>query len=256
MFRLNHYLDTYKTEKLLNTYTDTPHSWYYNLAGKNFWEVLTSTPGRMENFIRGLSLFEAFYPVVAIFPFAKILRQGNSPDRPLMVDVGGGKGLALLDMRKGCPDLKGELVLQDLPFVTDHISSDDLPGVTKMSHDFFQEQPVKNAQLYYIRRVLHDWQDDDAVRVLQTIKPAMGKDSRIIVSEMAMPEPPTPRDAGAVWMDLMMLSIGGKERTVRDWEKLAELSGLKCVKVWQEPEKFGPLCAVEYMLPDIEGVSA
>ena len=60
----------------------------------------------------------------------------------------------------------------------------------------------------------------------------MGKDSRIVVSEMAMSEPTTPRDAGAVWMDLKILSIVGKERTMRDWEKLAELNGSKCVKVW------------------------
>ena len=74
--------------------------------------------------------------------------------------------------------------------------------------------------MYYLRRVVHDWQDKDAVRILQAIKPAMGVDSRIIVSEMVMPEPATPRDAGAVWMDLMMLSIGGKERTMREWQEL------------------------------------
>ena len=119
-----------------------------------------------------------------------------------------------------------------------------------MPHDFFTPQSVQNAQIYYIRRVMHDWQDKDAVRILQAIRPAMVRDSRILISEMAMPEPATPRDAGAVWMDLMMMSIGGKERTLCEWQNLAEMSGLKCVKVWQDPEHYGPLCVAEYMLPD------
>jgi len=187
-----------------------------------------------------------------MFPFEEALQKGNSPDRPLMVDVGGGRGLALLEMRKGCPSLRGELILQDRPYVLDDIRPEDLPGVTKMPHDFFEEQPVKNAQIYYIRRVMHDWQDQDAARILKAIVPAMAKDSRIIISDMAISEPVTPRDAGAIWLDLMMLSIGGKERTARDWTRLAELSGLSLLRIWQEPDKFGPLCVVEYMLPDAD----
>lgn len=251
MYRLNHYLGRFGSHSLLDTYTETPHSWFYDMVGKNFWEVLNSSHGRIENFIRGLALFDALHPVVAMFPFEEILQKGNSPDRPLMVDVGGGRGLALLEMRKACPSLQGELVLQDRPVVVDDIKPEDLPGVTKMAHNFFEQQPVKNAQIYYIRRVMHDWQDKDAARIMKAIVPAMAKDSRIIISDMAIPEPVTPRDTGAIWLDLMMLTIGGKERTARDWTNLAGLSGLKLMRVWQEPEKFGPLCVVEYMLPDI-----
>ncbi|EXJ80351.1 hypothetical protein A1O1_08495 [Capronia coronata CBS 617.96] len=253
MYRLNHYLDRFGNHSLLDTYTETPHSWYYNMTGKNFWEVLNSSHHRMENFIRGLGLFDTLHPVLAMFPFEEVLQQGSSPNRPLMVDIGGGRGLALLEIRKGCPSLQGEMILQDRPYVLDDITSEDLPGVTKMPHDFFQEQPAKNAQMYYIRRVLHDWQDKDAARILKAIVPAMAQDSRIVISDMAIPEPVTLRDAGAVWLDLMMMTIGGKERTVRDWEKLADMSGLRLVRVWQEPEKFGPLCVVEYMLPDHDG---
>lgn len=252
MYRLNHYLEHFGNHSLLDTYIETPHSWFYGMIGKNFWEVMNSSHDRIENFIRGLALFDSLHPVVAMFPFEKILRNGSNPKRPLMVDIGGGRGLALLEMRKGCPSLSGDLILQDRPCVLEDISYDDLPGVTKMAHDFFQEQPVHNAQVYYIRRVMHDWQDNDAARILKAIIPAMGPDSRILISDMAIPEPVTSRDAGAIWLDLMMMSIGGKERTIRDWQYLAVLSGLKLVKVWQEPEKFGPLCVVEYMLPDAD----
>jgi hypothetical protein len=90
------------------------------------------------------------------------------------------------------------------------------PGVEKMVHDFFTPQPVKGAQLYYIRRVFYDWQDDEACKILQAIIPAMAPDSRILISDMALPERVGPEDDSAVWLDLMMMAIGGKERTKRD----------------------------------------
>jgi hypothetical protein len=255
--RLNRFIQQYGAKDVTG-YTTTPHSWYDGQVGKNFWEVLGSdeSGARLQRFSKGLSLFAAMHPVVAMFPFSELLAQGNSADRPLCVDIGGGRGLAMLELIRGCPELKGEVVLQDRPAVLDDIPEKDIPGLTKMAHNFFTEQPVKNSQIYYIRRVMHDWQDADAAKILTSIVPAMAKDSRVLISDMCIPDPVGLQDAGAVWLDLMMLTIGGKERTCKDWEKLAEMSGLKLVKVWQEPEKYGPLCVVEYMLPGGEELIA
>jgi hypothetical protein len=251
--RLNRYIRQYGANDVTG-YTTTQHSWYDEKLGKNFWEVLSSdeSGARLQRFSRGLSLFAAMHPVVGMFPFSELLAHGNSVDRPLCVDIGGGRGLAMLELKDACPDLKGEVILQDREAVLDDIPEKELPGVTKMAHDFFTEQPVKNSQVYYIRRVMHDWQDADAAKILQSIVPAMAKDTRVLISDMCMPDPVSFQDAGAIWMDLMMLTIGGKERTHTDWENLAKMSGLKLVKIWMEPEKFGPLCVVEYMLPDEE----
>ena len=208
-----------------------------------------SEPGRVEVFSRGLALYEDHHPVIGVYPFKEQLKAGNSPDRPFAVDVGGGRGLALLKLREGCPSLKGKMILQDRKEVLDSIPADELPGVEKMEHDFFTEQPVKHAQIYYIRRVFHDWQDDEACRILLAIAPAMAPDSRILISDVALPEPVGPEDDGAVWMDLMMMTIGGKESTRRDWESLIGRAGLRLVKVWQTV-RTGPLAVVECMLKE------
>ncbi len=171
-----------------------------------------SGPGRVERFSRGLSLFEAFHAVIGVYPFEEQLQAGNSPDRPFIVDIGGGRGQAMLEMRKRLPSLQGRMILQDRKEVLDSIPDDELPGVEKMEHDFFTEQPVKHAQIYYIRRVFHDWQDEEAEKILQAIVPAMAPDSRILLSDMALPERVGPEDTSAVWLDLMMMMIGGKER--------------------------------------------
>ena len=251
--RLNHFIREYGAKDIISQ-TITPHSWYDGQVGKDFWQVIGSdeSGARLQRFNDGLSLFAAMHPVVAMFPFSEQLAHGNSADRPLCVDIGGGKGLAMLELKSGCPELKGEIILQDRAAVLDAIPEKAIPGVTKMVHNFFTEQPVKNSQVYYIRRVMHDWQDDDAAKILKSIIPAMAKDSRVLISDMCVPDPVGPQDAGAIWLDLMMLTIGGKERTHKDWEKLAEMSGLRLVKIWQEPQKYGPLCVVEYVLPGVE----
>lgn len=237
-------------KKDILTYTETPHSWADNKLGMTFWEVLNSDPQRVEAFARGLSLFDAIHPVTGIYPFEEQHAAGNSPDRTLAVDIGGGRGLAMLELRKHCPSLQGKLVLQDRKEVLDIISPSELPGVEKLQHDFFSPQPVKEAQIYYIRRVFHDWLDAEARQILTSIVPAMAPDSRILISDMALPEPVTLQDAHAVWLDLMMLTIGGKERTMKDWESLVKSAGLRLVRFWQKPG-YEPLVVVECALPEV-----
>lgn len=246
--RLYEYTRTFG-KKDVQTYTNTPHSWTDQKLGQTFWEVINSSPDRLQAFARGLSLFDAIHPNIGIYPFEAQHSAGNSPTRPFVVDIGGGRGLALLDLRRAFPSLQGQLILQDRKEVLDAIAEEDLPDVQKMQHDFFTPQPIHGAQIYYIRRVFHDWLDDEARSILRNIVPAMAPDSRILISDMALPEPVTAKDANAVWLDLMMLTIGGKERTKRDWELLVESAGLRLVKLWQK-EELKPLVVVECALPD------
>ena len=248
MLGLHKYLKANNNQGSIS-YTHNAHAYHNEMIGMNFWEILDTEPERVQKFNSCLQTWSAMHPVVALFPFKAILTKFNSANRPLIVDIGGGKGQALQLFRADCPELKGQYFLQDRPEVINGIKDAETVGITKMEHDFFTEQPVKNAQVYYIRRVMHDWLDPEASRILKQIKPAMGPDSRIIVADMVIPERPTLSDAHAVWLDLMLMTINGMERTKADWERLAELSGLKLVRLWHDSEQYGPLCVVEYMLP-------
>ncbi len=50
-----------------------------------------------------------------------------------------------------------------------------------VQHDFFQTNPVKNADVYWFRYIIHDWSDDYCVQILKGIKAAMGPRSRILI---------------------------------------------------------------------------
>lgn len=76
------------------------------------------------------------------FPVQKQLLDGALADRPLLVDVGGGRGHDLVEFKEKFPLGPGRLVLEDLPSVIEdiqHLDSD----IQRVKHDFFQPQPVK-----------------------------------------------------------------------------------------------------------------
>lgn len=50
-----------------------------------------------------------------------------------------------------------------------------------MPHDFFDENPVRDAEVYWLRYIMHDWSDDYCVRILSAIRPSMGPQSRILI---------------------------------------------------------------------------
>lgn len=88
---------------------------------------------------------------------------------------------------------------------------------------------------YYIRRVLHDWPDEpEAKLILQSVAQAMDREkSRVLITEMVVPGV----NAGMLtsWLDLAMFTLGGTQRTEKDWTRLLDSAGLKIVKIWRAP---------------------
>lgn len=96
------------------------------------------------------------------------------------------------------------------------------------------------ALVYFIRRCLHNYGDEECVKILRVIADAMAADSRLIIIEQIISNPPTAMVAA---VDLFMMNVGGKERTVETFGELASKAGLKINKV-NLTEGFG-LSAVE-----------
>lgn len=60
-----------------------------------------------------------------------------------------------------------------------------------MAHDFFTPQPVKYADVYLLRFILHDYPDRYAVKILENLVPALKDGARLIVMDGVLPEPNT-----------------------------------------------------------------
>lgn len=96
--------------------------------------------------------------------------------------------------------------------------------VAFMEHDFFLEQPVKSADVYLLRWILHDWPDAYAIKILRALVPALKPGARVCICEQVLPEfgSLSPYQArGLRSMDLAMLEFhNAKERDVDDWAHL------------------------------------
>ena len=123
---------------------------------------------------------------------------------PLLVDVGGRLGHDLIAFKQKFPHLHGKLIVQDLPVVIDDVK-DLSPGIEAMRHDFFKTQPVKNAKVYYLRTVLHDWPDKQTMEILSGIRGVMSQHSKLLINKIALPEENVPLYLAELDISMMVL---------------------------------------------------
>ncbi|KAK1657787.1 O-methyltransferase [Colletotrichum godetiae] len=219
--------------------THVPYTFAYDQPEKNVWEVSLQNPEDKRIFLRSMKAMGLLLPVCGVYDFSWISDAAHSgtADRPLFVDVGGGSGhaMSLICDNYGIPS--NRCVLQDLDTVIGEItkSQDSIAslGDTKlMAIDFHKEQPVKGALVYYIRYCLHNYSDDLVVEILACIASSMAQDSRLLIAEQITPNPPSAHTAA---IDLLMLSVGGKERPRDVWKDVLARAGLGRAEFWTSP---------------------
>ena len=150
-----------------------------------------------------------------------------------LMDVGGGHGFLLTAILKTTPGLKG--VLFDMPGV----SKEDeglleregvIDRCTIVEGSFFDGVP-KGADAIIMKSIIHDWDDDNATRILEHCRDAVGPDGKVLVCEVLLPGR---NDPGVTkLLDLEMLAIsGGRERTEPEFRRILERAGLKLQNVY------------------------
>ncbi|PCH41151.1 S-adenosyl-L-methionine-dependent methyltransferase [Wolfiporia cocos MD-104 SS10] len=174
-----------------------------------------------------------------------------------IVDVGGGAGGTSLDLAGRFPNLR--FVVEDLPstiqqaqavWTREYPEALQRGRVKLVPHNFFTEQPIKGAEVYFMRYILHDWPDDQCVTILSHLRAAMGPDSVILVADQVInttvgspllkaAPPPLPPNYGVAryfgnMHDLTMMAIhNGMERTPEMLDAVAKHAGLKVTKIWE-----------------------
>ncbi|EHK97342.1 putative Sterigmatocystin 8-O-methyltransferase [Glarea lozoyensis 74030] len=197
-FKWPEYFKTKSPEDLVDL-RKTPYSFAYGREGLTFYEVLTENPERFNMFNKAMMQQEAGLPILGMFPFKSLEEQVKAePDRAFMVDIGGGRGQALLAIAN-------------------------------------ETGNVFDAHIYYYRRIMHNYQDDVCISILKQAVAAMGPTSRLLIADLVIPaQTEVGEDMSPYWMDMVMIAIGGKERSEKEFKQLLEDVGLEFVKVWRE----------------------
>ncbi|KAH0456918.1 hypothetical protein IEQ34_014825 [Dendrobium chrysotoxum] len=145
-----------------------------------------------------------------------------------LVDVGGGVAATLGKITTKYAGIRG--INFDLPHVIS--VAPPLPGVEHVSGDMFESVPTADA--VFLKWILHNWTDEQCVKLLSNCWKALPKKGKVIVVECILPVVPNEAIAtkGGLQFDLAMLasSPGGKERTENEFKSLANEAGFSDFK--------------------------
>jgi O-methyltransferase domain/Dimerisation domain len=156
-----------------------------------------------------------------------------------IVDVGGGYGTLLAAILRRHPAARG--ILFDQPHVVAAAGEQlTVAGVaercTTVGGDFFVEVPA-GGDAYILAQILHDWDDDRSVAILQQCRSAMPSHGKLLVIELVLP--PGEEPFFGKWLDLhMLVMLGARERTAPEYDALFRAAGLVLARV--APTAAGP----------------
>ncbi|KAF8731705.1 hypothetical protein HU200_015635 [Digitaria exilis] len=143
-----------------------------------------------------------------------------------LVDVGGGHGAAARVIASAFPRI--ECTVLDLPHVVSQATTREDGNLYFVAGDMFESIPPANAVL--LKNVLHDWSDEDCVKILQRCKqaiPARTKGGKVIIIEMMRGSAHGDRKIREMEdiQNVFMLHINGVERGIHDWKRIFSDAG-------------------------------
>ncbi|KAM6550326.1 hypothetical protein CsatB_000134 [Cannabis sativa] len=144
-----------------------------------------------------------------------------------LVDVGGGCGVTISLIVSKYPQIKA--INFDLPHIIKNAPT--YPGVEHVAGDMFEKIP--NGDAIFMKWILHDWNDEDCVKILKKCYEATPSNGKVINVDMVVPiMAETTHEAKSIFQsDLVMLSQipGGKERNQHEFQTIANAAGFKTI---------------------------
>lgn len=149
-----------------------------------------------------------------------------------LVDVGGGDGTLLAAILREHPNLRG--ILFDTP---EGLKEAALPDqATTATGDFFTKVP-EGGDLYLIKSVLHDWDDERCATILRNIRQVIPVEGRVLIIEPVFPELVDGSMPPPMYLsDLnMLVNLGGRERTASEFGELCQRAGFAVTGITPMP---------------------
>ncbi len=208
--------------------------------GKNVFELFAESPEEAEVFNKSMTAFSSVLidPIVAAYDF-------NWIDR--MADVGGGHGYLLSSILKKNSQMHG--IVYDLPEVVSggpgsaHFSGCE-ERVAFEAGSFFEKVP-SGCDAYIMKFILHDWSDDHCRKILGLIREQLPPHGRVLVCEQILDPGPAPGPAKLLDIEMLAMTVGGKERTAAEFSDLFSSAGLRLARI---VETESPVCILEARL--------
>lgn len=210
-----HYLAMSKLTDALKYYKPQ----FQEIFGKPLFKYFNSHPDKGIIYNKAIKAYS--------FDYNKLIESYDFTNTRVIMEIGGGTGQLLEKIiSQNSTIQKG--ILFELPSVVREAKKQTqikslnqkiefIPG------DFFGKIPIK-ADMIIISRVLHDWNDENTIKILRNIYDALEQDGKLLILEMIVPENPE-YDIGVTLNFNLLVNVGGKERTLREFEDILQKTG-------------------------------
>jgi len=196
---------------------------FRHVHGTDSWTFLARHPELSAGFDRAMTALsrQVAAAVLAAYDFGRF---------GTVVDVGGGNGALLAAILAGHPATRGMLfdqphVVAGAPPVLAAAGVADRCEVVGGS--FFEAVPA-GGDAYVLKSILHDWEDEDCVRILRVCRRAMADGVALLAVERELGPPNASPDGK--FSDLnMLVGPGGRERTPEEYAALFAAAGFRFV---------------------------
>ena len=201
---------------------------FEEIYSQKFYEFLEEDSNAKKRFDEGMSAYSTYEDaeVAKAFDFSKY---------KTIVDVGGNQGSLSAEILKKHPLVQVTLfdllnTIKDPKYLN---NDQTLENRYKLVSGSFFESVPEGGDLYVLKRVIHNWDDDDAVKILKNCAHQLKSDGRILIVDMV--EEPllnTTKPSPFIDADISNLTLGkGIERTKEDFEEILKRSGLRLVAI-------------------------
>jgi len=188
--------------------------------GTDFFGYLEQHPTEAHDFSEGLTSTTALWTSAA----AQVIDIGGAET---IADIGGAHGSLLHLLLKADPEPRG--IILDRPNIVDGaVAETKRQGLSErveiIGGDFFAAVPA--ADLYLLKMILHDWDDERCVTILKNVRASMREGARVAVVEMLVGHPSDPGPAAMMDMN-MLAAVPGQERSLTEYDALLSAAGLR-----------------------------
>ena len=206
--------------------------------GQHVFDVLAERPEQLETFQAAMTSSStlAGHAVVSAYDFGGIMR---------IADVGGGHGALLASILRHYPNMQG--VLFDREEIVGGVPEDQFAGcdgrIAIESGSFFERVP-DGCDAYIMKHIIHDLSDEHCRTILKLMREKLPANGRVLLCEMVVTDEPGPTPAKMLDIEMLLVTVGGKERTKHEFAELMGSCGLHLSRIVATER---PICVIEAM---------
>jgi len=204
----------FKTSAYIYESLKAGDEYFSKLHKKNYFEFLEDN----SNYLKLSQKINNYYNI----DYLSLIKLLNFNDE-IVCDIGGGDGRLIKNIKEYYPNIK--------PMVADKFINKSI-DIEMIEITFFKQFKI-NSDVFILSRILHDWNDNQALNILQNISNVMNQSSLLYIFETIVPENSN-SDKGITLSFHLLNFLGGYERTLNDFKELFKKVDLKMVEIFEK----------------------